>query len=848
MAAPQLEYNTIHLLEGTSDPTISAIASVDPPPSSLDLSNEFKNFPLIYFQYNESDDAAIVEWVGIAAALDAPVDVTGQLLNFSYSDRGQSGNAQNGYTEGDANGFRLRLYSAPGEFVEYGLLGSGYEPEVSEEYLQFMHFSIDMASTARRLQQTAGFDIAAVTGLEFRQYLKPEATSYRFVRHLLCNIWLGPVVVASGDAGNPASFDFFEAEQFRSFIINSYNPKQRSLRCAVDLRCYWRASDESVYLYYRDPVTANPALSQFGDNAIGLHYVSDAATDIAMERVNVTAATRMYLRADAGVVVADSAGSYVGFGDVDLRGGTFTGKIFGGCDRVKAAGATLINPAIQNTTDTHALMWTAGAVTGAAFTGNPAALLLPVAGVFDVSSFDFGDSGAWVTADGVDITLQISAAQDAAIAANPALVEAINGGSLTLQAPQVSIDVGGMVEGSRYQLYNVDDAVEIANAVAGAAAVSVPFTAAEAKTIRLRIAAGGKLPLQVLGSFNPSAGASFIADQQSDPVFAAIATDPATVTEFSDSFGNGIHVTVNPALVQVAGTSYGVTSWLRLYVWFMARLATASGIANYSMDSLKAVANRFNYEIRDFTVRNSSTTLAVVFAESFARRADGQSWIDVEDAIAKGTQGIFVDLRDLVYSVEVAGGGGDGGLTTTQENQLAAIATKTDALVLQGGAVVATLGSNDYTAIASAVDGALGDDFAALATTTGQTAILGAIAALDFGDATAAGQAAISAALSGLGTPVQSSDPRLSSLDAPISGVAKPADVSVTLTGGFTLGDKAALAVAVERTGELLDFIGRGPVPMQVDKLTGIVSVGDKGIQVQEAETTITYSPVNNGA
>ncbi len=183
----------------------------------------------------------------------------------------------------------------------------------------------------------------------------------------------------------------------------------------------------------------------------------------------------------------------------------------------------------------------------------------------------------------------------------------------------VNIRADSLLTGSRVQLYNVTDATELLNTETTGAGLVFPIIApSTAKTIRLRVAKVGYLPIEAFGVLD-GASVSFLDSQAADAVYNAIGIDGSTVTEFLPDYPN-LQIDANDA--------DGVTTVQRVYAWSRWANTTADGIrlmhnavqaqdtANFLID-VGVVNARFD--------NNSATPL--VIAGGYIRRSDGTTVI-----------------------------------------------------------------------------------------------------------------------------------------------------------------------------------------------------------------------------
>lgn len=138
----------------------------------------------------------------------------------------------------------------------------------------------------------------------------------------------------------------------------------------------------------------------------------------------------------------------------------------------------------------------------------------------------------------------------------------------------VKIGISGLLNGSRVQVYNITNSVEIDNFVySGTYSKTVQYTTN--KTIRVRATyCSGLSAMHESDSTGilTSNGVSFLMSQTEDDVYVANAIDGSTITEFISDFPN----------VQIdISDPDGVTSIQRLYAWYRYNLTTQQGIQNF---------------------------------------------------------------------------------------------------------------------------------------------------------------------------------------------------------------------------------------------------------------------------
>lgn len=139
----------------------------------------------------------------------------------------------------------------------------------------------------------------------------------------------------------------------------------------------------------------------------------------------------------------------------------------------------------------------------------------------------------------------------------------------------VPVTAPNLISGSRVQIYNVTNSVELDNQVIGSGGYKGRFTWTADKTVRLTATYLSGLvrylPVQTTGTMT-STGLSFLNAQTADTVYAGNAVDGSTVTEFSADYPN----------VQVdISDPDNVTTIQRLYAWACYNETTSLGVVNF---------------------------------------------------------------------------------------------------------------------------------------------------------------------------------------------------------------------------------------------------------------------------
>lgn len=183
----------------------------------------------------------------------------------------------------------------------------------------------------------------------------------------------------------------------------------------------------------------------------------------------------------------------------------------------------------------------------------------------------------------------------------------------------VAISISGLVDGSRVQVYNVTDSIEIDNFIYNTSYKKILAYTSD-KTIRIRATycsgLSAKLRVDSTGIIT-SNGVSFLMTQVDDTIYISNAIDGSTITEFTISYPN----------FNINGT-IGSTSIQRLYAWYKNMLTTSTGISNFygGMDA----SDISNYIIHNTTVNitlNNTSTTPVKITGGYLSRDDGNTVI-----------------------------------------------------------------------------------------------------------------------------------------------------------------------------------------------------------------------------
>ena len=269
-------------------------------------------------------------------------------------------------------------------------------------------------------------------------------------------------------------------------------------------------------------------------------------------------------------------------------------------------------------------------------------------GSYDLSGTKFNGSVELVNSSGGAVTVELLAS-----------VSYVNTGpAITVQLPSsnVTIDASAVIAGSRVQLWNVTDGVELYNADLTGDGLSFELPYVSSKVIRLRADHATKLPLETVGVLTAS-GLTFLDVQDEDDVYLGNGIDGGAVTEFTPDEAN-IQVDISDP--------DGVTNIQRLYAWLQWYMTTEEGIrspffgAVSAIDSANYVINQSKADLR----LDNVSPMPVRVVGGYLSRKDGST------VIAPNSNSIQMD-PGKAYAIET----GVSGLTVDESNKLQTIST-----------------------------------------------------------------------------------------------------------------------------------------------------------------------------
>ena len=224
-------------------------------------------------------------------------------------------------------------------------------------------------------------------------------------------------------------------------------------------------------------------------------------------------------------------------------------------------------------------------------------------------------------------------------------------GTFYLAPASATILAPALISGSRVQLYNQTDGVELLNIELASAGLTLVLPYTGNKVVRLRADHATKLPLETAGVLTAS-GLTFLDVQAEDDVYLGNGIDGGSVTEFAP---DGAHIEVD------INDPDGVTGIQRLYAWLQWYMTTEEGVRSAFFGAVSAIDSA-NYVIdqakADIRLDNVAAFPVRVVGGYLSRR-DGST------VIAPLSHSIQMD-PGKAYAIET----GVSGLTADEGNKL----------------------------------------------------------------------------------------------------------------------------------------------------------------------------------
>lgn len=196
------------------------------------------------------------------------------------------------------------------------------------------------------------------------------------------------------------------------------------------------------------------------------------------------------------------------------------------------------------------------------------------------------------------------------------------GGAITFSAPivQQSVTITNVVAGSRVQIYDTTNSVELFNGTSSYSWTD-PSAAVAPRDIRVRIAyVNGtsaktfvEANIGTCGTTAPSNAVTYLASQVDDPVYNSNAVDGSTVTDITIVEGATDRVQIN-----VAG---GTVPWRDIYAYQCYWLFDATGIQDDG--AFISAPDTANYILTGFKIKNTHGSVPLVITDGYGVDSTG---------------------------------------------------------------------------------------------------------------------------------------------------------------------------------------------------------------------------------
>ena len=196
------------------------------------------------------------------------------------------------------------------------------------------------------------------------------------------------------------------------------------------------------------------------------------------------------------------------------------------------------------------------------------------------------------------------------------------GGAITFSAPivQQSVTITNVVAGSRVQIYDTTNSIELFNGTSSYSWTD-PSAAVATRDIRVRIAyVNGtsaktfvEANIGTCGTTAPSNAVTYLASQADDPVYNSNAVDGSTVTGITIVEGATDRVQIN-----VAG---GTVPWRDIYAYQCYWLFDATGIQDDG--AFISAPDTANYTLTGFKIKNTHGSVPLVITDGYGVDSTG---------------------------------------------------------------------------------------------------------------------------------------------------------------------------------------------------------------------------------
>lgn len=333
------------------------------------------------------------------------------------------------------------------------------------------------------------------------------------------------------------------------------------------------------------------------------------------------------IKSDSGLFFTETSADTIDYSGTSFvktlptlqAGKTYDSLSFVECYQIDLNGATLDACTIDNSLSTVAavLLDDAGTIENTTIKNNDYGIEIDTAGDYTFDNLDFSGNTKDVNVTLVSGTVNIEVLNSFY---TPTYITAGATVNLTVPEDKAEAKITSVLDGSRVQVYNVTDAVEVANEVVSGTEWSLLYdretTFETGEEARVRVTYLGKERFTATAIANYD-GWTLKAVQGEDTIYTVNAIDGSTVTEFSADYPNVEIDITDPD---------GTTTPQRIYAWWTYNETTEDGVANWFGGLLAEDA--LNYKVitslLDLHLQNANVA-AVVIISARIYRDDGAS-------------------------------------------------------------------------------------------------------------------------------------------------------------------------------------------------------------------------------
>ena len=336
--------------------------------------------------------------------------------------------------------------------------------------------------------------------------------------------YVDPYIAINGVTGDRGSFATLRAQIDTDDTKTTESPTGNMHHCFFP----WGVGDGSTLTWFEDSLATFEFAAQadftipwgrahINDNDLGFEVNASASDTVSFELCNWISNTPFYWNSTGSTSATVGYTSCViqGAGELAVvNGHTFDGCLFDSCATIVANNPTLTNTTIKNSTTAALEMdGASGAnLTGVIFSGNQTDILIDVVGstTLDVTEGTFSDSTYYIEYTGTG-TLTVTAGVTIA----SGKLNASGGGTITVVAPTVQLEVTSNVAASDIKIFDTGTQTIEASATGTSA------TTTAAGTYDMTVMKAGYLPQRQTGVVLGASSVTVAITLAADPVYNA---------------------------------------------------------------------------------------------------------------------------------------------------------------------------------------------------------------------------------------------------------------------------------------------------------------------------------------